>query len=78
MDYLPTKALVLVDDLSILESTGSEIEEQAVKLRSESIAEGTLADDFPVPYISWSELADDSAKSCLSGTGTLDCWGIHR
>jgi len=58
LDYLPPKALVLMDDLSILESTGSEIEEQAIKLRSESIAEGTLAENFPVPYISWSELAD--------------------
>jgi len=59
LDYLPPKALVLVDDLSILESTSSEIEEQAVKLRSESIAEGTLAEDFPIPYLSWSELVDN-------------------
>jgi transcription-repair coupling factor (superfamily II helicase) len=58
LDFLPQKTLMLVDDLSILESTASEIEEQAVKLRGESIAEGTLSEDFPVPYISWSELAD--------------------
>ncbi len=66
LDYLPPKALVLMDDLSILESTGSEIEEQAIKLRSESIAEGTLAEDFPVPYISWSELADNlQSYTCM-------------
>ncbi|HEY5270167.1 MAG TPA: transcription-repair coupling factor [Anaerolineales bacterium] len=66
LDYLPPKALVLVDDLSILESTGSEIEEQAVKLRTESIAEGILAEDFPVPYISWSELADNlQSHTCM-------------
>ena len=66
LDYLPPKALVLVDDLSILESTGSEIEEQAIKLRTESIAEGTLAEDFPVPYISWSELADNlQSYTCM-------------
>ncbi len=59
LDYLPQKSLVLVDDLSILESTVSEIEEQAVKLRAESITEGTLAVDFPVPYLSWSELFDN-------------------
>ena len=58
LDYLPQKALVLVDDLSILESTVSEIEEQAVKLRTESIEEGILPEDFPAPYISWSEFAD--------------------
>ena len=66
LDYLPSKALVLMDDLSILESTGSEIEEQAIKLRSESIAEGTLAEDFPIPYTSWSELADNlQSFTCL-------------
>ncbi len=58
LDYLPKKAIVLVDDLSILESTISEIEEQAIKLRTESINEGTLSKDFPVPYLTWSELAD--------------------
>jgi transcription-repair coupling factor (superfamily II helicase) len=58
LDYLPQKTLVLVDDLSILEITTTEIEEQAIKLRNDSIAEGTLAEDFPVPYTSWSELAD--------------------
>ncbi len=47
-----------MDDLSILENVCSEIEEQAEKLRSESISEGVLAEDFPIPYISWSELED--------------------
>ncbi len=59
LDYLPQKSLILVDDTSILESAVTEIEEQAVKLRGESVAEGILAEGFPVPYISWSELADN-------------------
>jgi transcription-repair coupling factor (superfamily II helicase) len=58
LDYLPARALVLVDDLSITESTVNEIEEQAVALRRESIAEETLSGDFPVPYLTWSELED--------------------
>ena len=62
----PRDSLFLVDDLGILESMVSEIEEQAVKLRAESIAEGTLAESFPVPYVSWSELADIlSSRACL-------------
>ena len=66
LDYLPPKALVLVDDLGILESAVSELEEQAVELRAESIAEGTLAGDFPVPYLSWSELVDSlQSHACL-------------
>jgi transcription-repair coupling factor (superfamily II helicase) len=59
LDYLPQKALVLVDDLSIVESMVAEVEEQAVKLRQESIAEETLAPDFPLPYVTWPELLDN-------------------
>jgi len=58
LDYLPQKALVFVDDLDVAQTVASEIEEQAVRLRLESINEGTLPVDFPIPYLSWSELLD--------------------
>jgi transcription-repair coupling factor (superfamily II helicase) len=59
LDYLPQKALVMVDDLSVVESMVAEIEEQAVKLRQDSIAEETLSPDFPLPYVTWPELLDN-------------------
>src|SRR5215216_3330283 len=59
LDYLPQKALILVDDLSIVESMVAEIEEQAVKLKQDSIAEETLSPDFPLPYVTWPELLDN-------------------
>src|SRR5512133_2992415 len=58
LDYLPQKALVLIDDLSIMEGMVEEVEEQAVKFRSESIQEGILSPDFPLPYITLPELLD--------------------
>ncbi len=58
LDYLPQKSLVLVDDMGYLQSVANEIEEQAVKLRNESIAEGTLDEQFPIPYLTWSEVQD--------------------
>ncbi len=58
LDYLPRGAMTLVDDLDLLQSLAVEIEEQAVRLRDESIAEGTLAQDYPIPYLSWSEIVD--------------------
>ncbi|NWG06000.1 MAG: transcription-repair coupling factor [Chloroflexi bacterium] len=67
LDYLPQKAIVLIDDLSIVESMSEEIEDQAVKFRQESIAEETLSTDFPLPYIPWSELRDS-----LHGQSTLE------
>jgi len=58
LDYLPPKALVLIDDLSLIEGMANEIEEQALHFRHESLVDGTLRANFPVPYLSWSELAD--------------------
>ncbi|MBK6791312.1 MAG: transcription-repair coupling factor [Anaerolineales bacterium] len=62
MDYLPQKTLVLVDDLSLIDVMANEVEEQAVKFRQESIKEGTLAENFPVPYVPWSELNDNLSE----------------
>jgi len=67
LDYLPANALVVVDDLDNLQTLASEIEEQAVKLRADSIGEGTLTAEFPVPYLTWSEIQDN-----LSGRAWLE------
>ncbi|MCL4528772.1 MAG: transcription-repair coupling factor [Chloroflexi bacterium] len=69
MDYLPPKALVLVDDLSVVESMVVEIEEQAVNFRQEGIEEGTLSPDFPIPYVTWPELLDDFHERALLELG---------
>jgi transcription-repair coupling factor (superfamily II helicase) len=58
LDYLPPRGLVLVDDLSLAETMVVEMEEQAVKFRQESIREGTLPADFPIPYQTWAEVLD--------------------
>src|SRR5258706_8371025 len=58
LDYLPQHTLILVDDLSVMECIVGEVEEQAVKFRQESIEEGILPTDFPVPYLTWPELTD--------------------
>jgi len=58
LDYLPKDALILVDNLANIQSFGEEIETQALKNRADSIQEGTLPADFPVPYLSWSEIVD--------------------
>ena len=58
LDYLPRQALVLFDDLQAVQDAVQDVEEQAVALRREALAEGAFAEDYPLPYLSWSELAD--------------------
>ncbi|MFZ5903951.1 MAG: transcription-repair coupling factor [Chloroflexota bacterium] len=69
LDYLPQKSLVLIDDLGLVEMMSQEVEEQAVKFRQESIEEGTLPEDFPVPYLTWSELADSVGEMAMVELG---------
>ncbi len=58
LDYLPKKSLVVFDDRELIRTIANEIEEQAVRFRADSIKEGIITTDFPLPYISWSEMED--------------------
>ncbi len=59
LDYLHPDSLVLVDSLSNIQSFGEEVEEQALKNRAEAIREGILPENFPLPYVSWSEIIEN-------------------
>ncbi|MFH2040596.1 MAG: DEAD/DEAH box helicase, partial [Chloroflexota bacterium] len=74
MDYLPRLAGVMVDDLAMLETLVADYEEAAIKLHRESIDEGILREDFPIPYVTWTEIADElNNRYCLElGRSTLD------
>lgn len=61
-DYLPDDSLIILDDASYLHTISAEIEEQSLQLREEAIAAGIITDDFPVPYLSLSELMDTREK----------------
>ena len=62
IDYLPRDARVFIDDLMALQDAFLEVEDQAVTMRQEYIAEGILREDFDIPYLSWSEINDVLSK----------------
>ena len=61
LDYLPPQALVLMDDLQAISDAVQEFEEQAVSLRKDYIKDGELPANFPLPYLTWSEIEDTLA-----------------
>lgn len=67
LDYLPDDALIFVDDFDALREQIGELETQAVELRAENIAAGTLAEDYPAPYLSLSEI-----EEALAGRGVIE------
>lgn len=58
LDYLPPQAAIFIDDRQALQDTVGELEEQAVNMRRDFIRDGTLAEDYPVPYLTWNELEE--------------------
>jgi len=58
LDYLPKRSLVLLDDQQAIQDAITEIEEQAVSMRRDLVNEGSLAEEFPAPYLTWTEIAD--------------------
>ncbi|RPI87166.1 MAG: transcription-repair coupling factor, partial [Chloroflexi bacterium] len=58
LDYLPRQSVVLVDDWEVLREVVNEMEEQAVSLRQDYEADGTLPQGFPLPYLTMAEIED--------------------
>ncbi len=58
LDFLPSETMVLVDDYSAVENAVNEQEEQALGSREEQIQAGHLTSDFPIPYLTLSDLQE--------------------
>ena len=50
MGYLPSNALIIIDELSSVEQAVEDFDAEAAQLRSEKLERGELPRDFPVPY----------------------------
>lgn len=71
LDYLPRQSLVLIDNMQAVEDTVAEVEEQAIKMRDDFINDGTLPADFPIPYMSWSEIRDSVGERQILELGPV-------
>jgi transcription-repair coupling factor (superfamily II helicase) len=59
LDYLPRQAILAIDNFEAFQDAVTDLEEQAIELRREVVAEDTISDDFPLPYLTWTELVDN-------------------
>lgn len=56
LSYLPADSLLVLDQPGEIEQEMEKLEAEAQELYSESLARGELPDNFPKPYLTWSEL----------------------
>ena len=58
IDFLPTGGLVVIDDLTELESSMADLEASALELQKNLLEAGELPSGLPTPYFTWDELQE--------------------
>jgi transcription-repair coupling factor (superfamily II helicase) len=72
LDYLPSEALICIDDRDALNEQITELETQAVALRQDAIAAGTLDKNYPIPYLPLDEIEDEFTQRQVVELGPAD------
>ncbi|MEA3340111.1 MAG: transcription-repair coupling factor, partial [Chloroflexota bacterium] len=75
LDYLPSETLLIVDDPQELTDAWAGLEEDAVELRAAAEEAGTIAPDYPLPYVTWDEWSERlTDRPVLTlGRGRAEC-----
>jgi transcription-repair coupling factor (superfamily II helicase) len=59
LDYLPPKAIVIIDELPLIEEEIKHLAEQAEELGRQKIESGDLPVNYPKPYFGWEDLSSN-------------------
>jgi transcription-repair coupling factor (superfamily II helicase) len=75
LDYLPSGALLVLDEPSSIEQTAAELDTEAQQMRAEKLERGELPRNFPRPYFTWDELGPGiKDRKTLS----ITAWGVEE
>ncbi len=69
LDYLPKDCIIIIDDLEAFRESLQEHEEQAVSLRKDYLADSTINEDHPLPYLTQGEIEDSLSRFPLIELG---------
>ena len=58
LDFLPENALIILDGGEFISAAVTDIEEESLSRKGDAAAAGEIPPDFPVPFLTWSELED--------------------
>ncbi len=58
LDFLPEDTLIVLDGQEFLSAAVMDIEEESLSRREEAVEAGEIDPDFPVPFLTWSEMED--------------------
>jgi transcription-repair coupling factor (superfamily II helicase) len=75
LDFLPPGTLIVLDEVSMVESVTTELDAEAAQLHTEKAERGELPSNFPQPYFTWEEL---QPKLKDFPSLSLAAWGIEE
>ena len=58
LDYLPDDTIIVLDGQEFIASAVTDFEEESLSRRDEAIQAGELPEDFPLPFLTWTEMED--------------------
>jgi transcription-repair coupling factor (superfamily II helicase) len=72
LDYLPSDALLVLDEPSSIAQAAAELDAEAAQIRLEKLERGELPRNFPQPYFTW-----DKLEPAITGRQSLslEAWG---
>ena len=77
MDYLPSQTLILLDGEEFVTAAINDIEEEAVERFQSLVEQKVLPEDFPLPYITWSEIEDSFTPHQVLELGHTNAFGLR-
>lgn len=77
MDYLPSQTLILLDGEEFVIAAINDIEEEAVARFQSLVEQKALPEDFPLPYITWSEIEDSFTHHQVLELGHTNAFGLR-
>ncbi|GAA5343314.1 MAG: transcription-repair coupling factor [Anaerolineaceae bacterium] len=77
MDYLPSQTLILLDGEEFITAAINDIEEEAVARFQSLVEQKALPEDFPLPYITWSEIEDSFTHHQVLELGHTNAFGLR-
>ncbi|MBE0479466.1 MAG: transcription-repair coupling factor [Dehalococcoidia bacterium] len=73
LDYLPSNALLVLDEPDAIDAAMTELDAKASEMRDVQTERGEMPSDFPVPYFKWPEI--QSLANRFEHRLALEQWG---
>jgi len=81
LSYLPSKAILVLDEVKRIKEAIADLTAEAEELRTEKLKRGELPSNFPTPYFTWQELElklKESQRLTLTAWDTAANTEMHR